>query len=611
MHTGGVRLPAALVVLVLVAGAAILSGCDGDPSRPTPTPTVEATPTAAEPARPPATPTAPAPTPTAEATPTVTTTPSPTPASSRTPTVTPSPTPTATPAPLVTAEDLGIREVDTAEALAAAGLTHARYEAGEEVPWDPGLFLLDVESGAVEGWVYSLAGLSGEQHLEAWRASDDISVSPGNRFLMWPSVLHDRHAGRTYAWDGSSMRFDRWWGAGANERLLFWVSPSDTFVALDGDLQPVAQFQIPPGERFTSPTGGYILVRAAGSSGTFHLVNLEDESNPRVHTWVLPGPADRIELLNDLVAFVGSAGGPACQVSRYDLAGVLLSNQTIPCRLWDETSLPRISPDGYLIAAATFADLGEAAYRWESVGAVVSIFEAASGTEVMRLLGVHPSWIHDGFVAREGVWLADSSGIIVQTRRGPRIAGLDAAWRLATGWASPDDPDLLFDYRRTPAGPKVVAINQHGDEQASLSFGLPSAAIPRPSYDAGLALVESAGWGARSDTLRIWTSYFYWQDYHGFDPPPPPLAPVIERPPFEDRLRAEVVVDTCLNLREEPSREAAIVTCLPSGAVVETDDYDIWKWPDSWMHLRTDDGLEGWASADYLRWHSDGARLEE
>ena len=527
MHTGVVRLPAALVVLVLVAGAAILSGCDGDPSPPTPTPTAaptdtpSPTPTAAEPARPPATPTAPAPTPTAEATPTVTTTPSPTPASSRTPTVTPSPTPTATPAPLVTAEDLGIREVDTAEALAAAGLTHARYEAGEEVPWDPGLFLLDVESGAVEGWVYSLAGLSEEQHLEAWRASDDISVSPGNRFLMWPSVLHDRHAGRTYAWDGSSMRFDRWWGAGANERLLFWVSPSDTFVALDGDLQPVAQFQIPPGERFTSPTGGYILVRAAGSSGTFHLVNLADESNPRVHTWVLPGPADRIELLNDLVAFVGSAGGPACQVSRYDLAGVLLSNQTIPCRLWDETSLPRISPDGYLIAAATFADLGEAAYRWESVGAVVSIFEAASGTEVMRLLGVHPSWIHDGFVAREGVWLADSSGIIVQTRRGPRIAGLDAAWRLATGWASPDDPDLLFDYRWTPAGPKVVAINQHGDEQASLSFGLPSAAIPRPSYDAGLALVESAGWGARSDTLRIWTSYFYWQDYHGFDPPPP------------------------------------------------------------------------------------------
>ena len=27
-------------------------------------------------------------------------------------------------------------------------------------------------------------------------------------------------------------------------------------------------------------------------------------------------------------------------------------------------------------------------------------------------------------------------------------------------------------------------------------------------------------------------------------------------------------------------------------------------------HLRTDDGREGWASADYLRWHSDGVWLD-
>ena len=29
------------------------------------------------------------------------------------------------------------------------------------------------------------------------------------------------------------------------------------------------------------------------------------------------------------------------------------------------------------------------------------------------------------------------------------------------------------------------------------------------------------------------------------------------------------------------------------------------------MHVRTDGGIEGWAHADYLRWHSDGVRLEE
>ena len=150
-------------------------------------------------------------------TPTATATPSPT------PTATPAPTPTATPAPLITAEDLGIREVDTAEALAAAGLTHVRYPAGEEAPWDPGLFLLDVESGEVESWVRSLAALSEEERYEARRASDDLDVSPSNRFVSWAGhgMLYDRHTGRTYELDSSAVEFDRWWGTGPGERLLF------------------------------------------------------------------------------------------------------------------------------------------------------------------------------------------------------------------------------------------------------------------------------------------------------------------------------------------------------------------------------------------------------
>ena len=74
-------------------------------------------------------------------------------------------------------------------------------------------------------------------------------------------------------------------------------------------------------------------------------------------------------------------------------------------------------------------------------------------------------------------------------------------------------------------------------------------------------------------------------------------------------MLVEVVVDTCLNLREAPSLTAPILRCLSNGAVAETDDFVIY--PQPWMHLVTDDGLEGWASAEYLRWHSDGVRLEE
>ena len=293
-----------LPLLIAAALALSLSACTSEPGdapptpvAATPSPTLVPSPSPAPTATPTPTPTvtpSPAPTPSPTATPAGTPSPTPTPTPTPTatpspaPTATPSPTPTATPAPLITAEDLGIREVDTAEALAAAGLTHVRYPAGEEAPWDPGLFLLDVESGEVESWVRSLAALSEEERYEARRASDDLDVSPSNRFVSWAGhgMLYDRHTGRTYELDSSAVEFDRWWGTGPGERLLFRLASSGAFVAMDADLRPVARLDLPPGERFTSPDGGYILIRECVEcepGDRFHLVtrHLEDERQPR------------------------------------------------------------------------------------------------------------------------------------------------------------------------------------------------------------------------------------------------------------------------------------------------------------------------------------------
>ena len=638
-----------LPLLLAAALALSLSACtsepgDGPPTpvAATPSPTVVPTPSPTPTATPPPTPTVtPSPTPTATPSPTATPagTPSPTPTPTPTatpspaPTATPSPTPTATPAPLITAEDLGIREVDTAEALAAAGLTHVRYAAGEEVPWDPGLFLLEVESGVVEGWVRSLAGLPEEERGTAWNVSDDIAVSPSNRFVSWAgqAVLNDRQTGRTYEWDRGRIEFDRWWGTGPSERLLFRLATSGAFVAMDAELQPVARFTLPNGERFTSPNGGYILVRECVEcepGDRFSLVDLEDEANPRVGSWVLPwktvryrksaGIPYRIDLLDDLVVFVADTGSGTCRVVRYDLGGALLSDSTIPCwRPWPVSSggvgLPRISPDGHLVAGATSGYRAEAGYGDLPAIAAVSVFDAVTGGEAVRVKSASAPWFEIGLT---DVWLADSSGIVVGTHRDPRIVTTDGAWKQAPdpwiralGRPAPDDPDLFVAYDSAILATQPVVVNQRVEVQARLSFGRPSAPIPEYP-DAALILYERADWGAASTALRVRTVFFHTQEPDG-GYAPPPLAPVIERPPFDDRLLVEVVVDTCLNLREEHALDASILACLPNGAVAQIVPTDEYVYSASWMHIRTDDGLEGWASAEYLRWHSDGVRLEE
>ena len=476
-----------LPLLIAAALALSLTACtsepgDGPPTpvAATPSPTLVPSPSPAPTATPTPTPTvtpSPAPTPAPTATPAGTPSPTPTPTPTAmptpAPTATPSPTPTATPAPLITAEDLGIREVDTAEALAAAGLTHVRYAAGEEVPWDPGLFLLDVESGGVEAWVRSLALLPEEERGTAWNVSDDIAVSPSNRFVSWAgqAVLNDRQTGRTYAWDRNRIEFDRWWGTGPSERLLFRLASSGAFVAMDAELQPVARFTLPNGERFTSPNGGYILVRecvGCEPGDRFHLVNLEDEASPQVHSWVLPWKTVRyrdrlrgdipyrIELLDDLVAFVADTGDATCRVVRYDLKGTILSDRTVAswCHSPDSPArvrsflytLHRISPDGRLLAATTSLGMP-----------IASVFDAATGDEIVRIKGVYLPWLD-----REpsNVWLADSSGIVVGTYLGPRIATTDGAWRRAPGRPAPDDPDLFLAYGATTTATPPVVMNQ-------------------------------------------------------------------------------------------------------------------------------------------------------
>ena len=246
-----------LLGLIACVGVAALAACGGGDSPPPPSPTAIATVAAAASPSPTLTATAApsqsaeTPTPTVAATPTPTATgepspaptpsptptkPSPTPTPSQTEAATPTPTPTpaepveatpaATPAPLLSAEELGFREIDTEEALAQAGLTFVEYGPGEAVPWEAGLYLLDVETGEVEGWIIPEGDAVEETdrgRVAVGTVTVNVGLSPGNRFLLLTSDgLHDRLTGRTYTWSAGRL-----WPVLANygADLVGWVLP--------------------------------------------------------------------------------------------------------------------------------------------------------------------------------------------------------------------------------------------------------------------------------------------------------------------------------------------------------------------------------------------------
>ena len=176
-------------------------------------------------------------------------------------------TPAATPAPLLSAEELGFREIDTEEALAQAGLTFVEYGPGEAVPWEAGLYLLDVETGEVEGWIIPEGDAIEETdrgRVAVGTVTVNVGLSPGNRFLLLTSDgLHDRLTGRTYTWSAGRL-----WPVLANygadlvgwvlpdgERLIFQSQANGVYLVVDSSLSLLAQFQLRAGWRRAALAG--------------------------------------------------------------------------------------------------------------------------------------------------------------------------------------------------------------------------------------------------------------------------------------------------------------------------------------------------------------------
>ncbi len=493
---------AAALVLALTAGLTACTGAPAEaPSPETPTPPTTAIP----PPAPPATPTPPdtavtEPSPTPSAAPATTATPSPTP----TATPVPSPTPTASPAPLITATDLGIREVDTAEALAEAGLTHVRYAAGVEVPWEAGLFLLDVATGEVEGWVVPERDSVSEEGGVIGVVVSGVRLSPGNRFLLLPGgALHDRTTGRTFEGADVVTRSPNphddlvGWGSGPDERLVLRSGARQAYVVVDGDMRAVALLADAAADLWPQRAGRYLFAHDRSQLQLFDLMDASGGALTPSFTWPLDWVTWRVGKASASAWVVPFEGGLAvinaidpgtCRIALYRVDGQPPADRHYPCWQHYGPSID-ISPDGRFIAIARSGIPAD----WEIEPQVteIAIFDAASGAELLRIQNAGQpgeDW------RRAGSWLADGSGIVVGTSRGVRLVTLAGQWETVPGLPAPDVPDVFVE--------ETTVRNREGRVLAALEFGSPSREIRG-------ARSTWMGWGSTSAELRVNAGIFY------------------------------------------------------------------------------------------------------
>ena len=320
-------------------------------------------------------------------------------------------------------------------------LGRVQYAPGEaigiRVGAESGLFFLNVETGAVEGWV-----------SERSRTTTRYSPSPGNRYVFRQDLLHDRGAGRTFVWDAPlvlhlpGLVVQNSIGPvegtlALHEHVIF--SKGNQYAVVNPAMEAVAWFELddPAGsgsQWWADPNGDHLLLRA--NRGVYSISLLEG-SWKRIE---FPPVDDvHVQILDGGQGFILSfsrGDWSSCRIAAYSWPGRVLSSVLVPCTPGVSGRID-ISPDGNFVATLTrvvpevhagpMARRGD--YYFYSNLMVTSLFDATTGEELLRARGVAPShgWV-DGILHEGSPWLADSSGLVVNTRDSTRVLRVDGSW---------------------------------------------------------------------------------------------------------------------------------------------------------------------------------------
>ena len=451
----------------------------------------------------------------------------------------------------------------------------------------PGLYFMDVATGAVEAW--SLPGAK-----DAW-----YTTSPDNRWLIGycpdGAYAADRQGGAAFRWGRNTPRLL----AAQGEYLLFHGA-GYLWIAGPGQPEPVP---LPIGsassQAVISPDG---RTAAVTSGNTLYLVQLDGATCRAIGE--MNDPAGRAAQSTFLET--GRRGGVIVVHSYWQEGAASQMAQGLEFFSWSGERLGKLlppsvgrsalSPDGRLIA-------------WEEhpsqLTQAVIVADAATLAPRFRVLGATLCFHDFG----SGDWLADSSALIVRTGAGYRLVTPDG--RIAPAPAPEDGAGPLpDDLLPAPDRADLFAASRHMVVDAA---GRPVAAAALPANpNVGLP-ADLSPWGLSSTELCFALPHL---GHGGKCGEGEYLLPArVERPPFGPLVLAvRLPANDCVNLRATPGTKGQVLTCLPGGTRLSPaplaelpqpeaqEPYYLtpsiaWAGGSRWLRVRAPDGQEGWVDA--------------
>ena len=503
------------------------------------------------------------------------------------------------------------------------------FATGERIHWPHGIFVLDPETGETEGYRRSVLAYEVgppvrwlRYHLlpDGWiRVGAEIGTE---RFQL---LLH-RATAQSWRWPSDRLSLV----ATSGEYLLFEErgrsSPAQVgrigrFTITNRAMEAVGHFSIgvdghgatavfsPDGQTIALDGGGdtvYLVPVATAQPTVLFKAEATDDQVGVWLDWLHEGPHIRI-----FVYYETAGGDRRREQQNFNWGGAPLPGAPLP----GEACPGRISPDGryaaWLVGGYVVQDHHGTVPRADPWPSLV-IADAATCTPLFRVrsarthgLGWRADWLsnsagfvigdHDGY---QIVRIHPTPHLVRLPGRGARLANLGGGG--IGGELEGPEPAPTGDGRYFGYGPSVY------DAVADRWLG-PELDSPHPW-----------AWWGESHRER-W--FELTNESHGGNEWLL-LPPTIELPPFPDAIAFRVAgTGDCLRLRALPGEASAIIGCLPDGArlvltapalvrdpgappLLPHPAVTLWYPGDdpqmTWVHVRTEDGAEGWVSHDYL-----------